>query len=209
MSKASVDHFCFDPDLRDRDDQRAAPLFRRPKSPADGTSSDGRRASLGSETASRAPPVEISFLLDHGVPRDALNEAAALARRQGVSADAALLAEGLVEEKLFYRALAQTLGVAFIDEKIELAPGALATAGLGYVRLRDRRDGVRWLFAPSGTQIFRLKSVARAAKGRPFSESPRARASRRLCARPTRELRCMPRVILPNRSTAIFACGVR
>lgn len=181
MSKASVDHFCFDPDLRDRDDQRAAPLFRRPKSPADGTSSDGRRASLGSETASRAPPVEISFLLDHGVPRDALNEAAALARRQGVSADAALLAEGLVEEKLFYRALAQTLGVAFIDEKIELAPGALATAGLGYVRLRDRRDGVRWLFAPSGTQIFRLKSVARAAKGRPlFGIATRTRFSEAL-----------------------------
>lgn len=168
MSKASVDCFSSDSGPRKRDDAVSPPFPLRRKSPADETAPEGRRASRRAEAPPRTPPVEISFLLDHGVSLDALLEAAALARRQGVSADAALLAEGVVEEAFFYRALAEHLGVAFIDDAIELAPGALAAAGLGYVRLRDRRDGVRWLFAPSGTQIFRLRSVARAARGRPL-----------------------------------------
>jgi cellulose synthase/poly-beta-1,6-N-acetylglucosamine synthase-like glycosyltransferase len=122
-------------------------------------------------------------LSNHGVSVEALSEAAELARRQGVSADAALLAEGVIDEDSFYRALAEHLGVGFLASDIELAPGALSTAGLGYARLQDRGDGVRWLLAPSGTQIFRLMSVSRAARTRPlFAVTTRARFSEALGA---------------------------
>jgi len=42
-------------------------------------------------------PTEIAFLAGFGVPMALLQYAAKLARRQGVSADAALLGEGLVD----------------------------------------------------------------------------------------------------------------
>jgi len=127
-----------------------------------------RRGALARETAPRQPPVEIAFLTAYGVPVEALHYATSLARRQGVSADAALIAEGIVAEDVFYRALADHLRVDFVEGDILLAPGAFTTAQEGYVRLHEGRDGARWLFAPTGAEIFRLMSVVRAAKGRPF-----------------------------------------
>ena len=59
-------------------------------------SSAVRRPSPSRATASRSIPVEIAFLSAHGVPEQVLQFAAATARRQGVCADEALLAEGLV-----------------------------------------------------------------------------------------------------------------
>ncbi|MGD9541479.1 hypothetical protein [Methylocystis sp.] len=136
----------------------------------------GRRAFAGAAVDRRAPPhrasapqsvpVEIAFLSGHGVPEEVLRFAAATARRQGVCADQALLAEGLVAEGVFYRALAKHLNVDFIDSPIEVCASGVATVECGYARVRDASRGYLWLFAPSGAGVFRLMSVRRAAKGR-------------------------------------------
>jgi hypothetical protein len=156
MSMAPVDSPPADPHFQAIEDARS----RRPQFPP----AEARRPAV---PPPRAIPVEIAFLEDYGVPREALHYAAGLARRQGVSADAVLLAEGVVAEEIFYRALADHLGVQFLDGEFDVAPGGVSTAGQGYVRLREGSESPRWLFAPSGAQIFRLMSVARAAKGRP------------------------------------------
>jgi glycosyltransferase XagB len=179
MSIVSVDHFSRDPLPPESEDQRAA----RRRSLADDGSVAARRVSRKKETTRRPPPVEIAFLLNYGVSIETLNAAVGLARGQGVSPDAALLAEGLVADEDFYRALADHLGVDFLDGDIALMPDSLATASLGYTQLRERRDGARWLFSPCGTQIFRLMTVARAAKGRPlFAVTRRARFAQALRA---------------------------
>ena len=69
---------------------------------------------------SRPPPVEIAFLTRHGVAPEALVRVAALARRQGVSADRALIAEGILSESRFYRAIAAELGVRSEEHTSEL-----------------------------------------------------------------------------------------
>lgn len=160
MSIGSVDRFSPAPPQR-REDARIS--RRRPQASS-------------APAGARPLPVEIAFLTDFGVPVEALHYAAALARRQGVTADAALLAEGVVPEEVFYRALAAHLGVPYVDADIDVAPWALATASRGYLRLRETENGLRWLFAPAGAEIFRLMSAARVAKGRPlFAVTTRAR----------------------------------
>lgn len=141
--------------------------FARRRSPSEPAPA-ARRGSRRSESAPRPPAVEIAFLGNYGVPLEVLNYATAMARRQGVSADAVLLAEGLVAEEVFYRALADHLRVAFVEDDIALAAGAFATAELGYAPLCESAGGLRWLFAPAGAEIFRLMSVVRAARGRPL-----------------------------------------
>ncbi|MGZ9410654.1 MAG: glycosyl transferase family 2, partial [Methylocystis sp.] len=82
--------------------------------------------------------------------------------------DEALLAEGLVSEDVFYQALAKHLNVDFVDSPVDVAPSGVATAECGYARVRDPSSGFLWLFAPSGSGVFRLMSARRAAKGRPL-----------------------------------------
>jgi glycosyltransferase XagB len=60
---------------------------------------------------STALPVEIGFLADHGHPPEILHRAAILASLAGVTADEALLKQGLIGETEFYRALAAELGL--------------------------------------------------------------------------------------------------
>ncbi|MGJ0506688.1 MAG: glycosyltransferase [Methylocystis sp.] len=127
-----------------------------------------RRSARPAATAPRQPAVEIAFLAHYGVPPEALNYAMARARADGVSADAVLLAEKIVAEDVFYQALADHLGVAFLDDGFDLAPGAFAAAARGYVPLGENAEGLRWLFAPTGAGIFRLMSAVRAARGRPL-----------------------------------------
>jgi len=127
-----------------------------------------RRSPPARTTAPLAIPIEIAFLSGHGVPEQALQFAAATARRQGVCADEALLAEGLVSEDVFYRALAKHLDVDFIDAPVEVCGSSVATVERGYARLRDSSSGFLWLFAPSGSGVFRLMSVRRLSKGRPL-----------------------------------------
>jgi len=142
---------------------------------------DRRRAieDQAAAPASRPPlPVEIAFLAAYGVPEVLLQYASALARRQGVAADAALLAEGLVSEETYYRSLAAHLGVVFLDAEFDVAPlaDAAATAARGYARLFDHPRGLQWLFAPSGAGVARLIGAARAAKSRPlFAVTTRSR----------------------------------
>lgn len=127
-------------------------------------------SSSGRLTAGRPLPVEIAFLASHGVPSVVLHYAAALAHRQGASADAVLIGEGLVGEETFYRALAAHLGAFYLDESADLAPGGdlAADAERGLARLADNAQGLRWLLAPRGEEISRLIGVARAAQGRPL-----------------------------------------
>ncbi|MCX7899080.1 MAG: glycosyltransferase [Methylocystis sp.] len=128
------------------------------------------------ETSPRALPVEIAFLQFYGVPVEALRYAATLAARQGVCADEALLAEGFATEDVYYRALADHLGVAFFGETPELSPASVATADSGYARLRHETGGLKWVFAPRGVGVFRLMSAARTTHGRPlFAVTTRAR----------------------------------
>ncbi|MBM3651843.1 MAG: glycosyltransferase [Alphaproteobacteria bacterium] len=119
-------------------------------------------------TAPQPVPVEIAFLSGHGVPEQVLQFAAATARRQGVCADEALLAEGLVSEDVFYRALAKHLNVDFIDRSIDVSAPGVATVECGYARVRDASSGYLWLLAPSGSGVFRLMSARRVARGRPL-----------------------------------------
>ncbi|GEO98272.1 hypothetical protein [Methylobacterium haplocladii] len=66
--------------------------------------------------ASRATlPPEIGFLLGEGVPHATLAQAAALARICGTDAATVLVNRGLMDEELFYRALARALGTVFLD----------------------------------------------------------------------------------------------
>ncbi len=172
MSLAPVDSFASSA-TQIKDDLR---LFERRRAPPP-DSPLARRQTLGRPAAAaRATPVEIAFLANYGVPEEALQYAAATARRQGVCADEALLAEGIVPEDVFYRALADYLDVEFIDHPVELAASSVVTANRGYARLRNAPRGVLWLFAPSGSGVFRLMSAARAAKGRPlFAVTTRTR----------------------------------
>ena len=173
MSTASVDSFSVAGPSPRGDDPRGPERRRGPAN--DFRAGAKRAASRETRGSPAAIPVEIAFLSDYGVPQEALHYGGVLARRQGVSADAALIAEGIVAEETYYRALAAHLGVAFLEGAMEIAPGGFATAGRGYARLRDG-GGVIWLFAPTGAEVFRLMSVARAAKGRPlFAVTTRTR----------------------------------
>ncbi|MHB8883666.1 MAG: glycosyltransferase family 2 protein [Methylovirgula sp.] len=65
--------------------------------------------------ASHAWPIEIAFLTHYGVTPGVLSAAVTSAKQQGVSADAALLAQGNISEYHFYRSLARHLRLPFVD----------------------------------------------------------------------------------------------
>lgn len=125
-------------------------------------------------TAGSSLPIEVAFLASYGVPLVLLQYGSALARRQGVSAAVALLAEGLVSEETFYRALAAELEVSYLDGfadlALNLAPSSdiAADAERGFARLAENPRGLRWVLAPRGAQVARLIGVARLAHGRPL-----------------------------------------
>lgn len=102
-------------------------------------------------------PPEIAFLLDYDIPLATLRRGAALARRDSVSADRALLAYDLVDADRLYRDLAHRLDVPFVKHRPRLAAGTHAAQAVaaGHVRLalRERRA---LLAAPTGAGIRRL-----------------------------------------------------
>ncbi|HTO78670.1 MAG TPA: glycosyltransferase, partial [Methylocystis sp.] len=114
-------------------------------------------------------PCEVAFLLDFGVPRIVLQQSLRLARRHGVSADAALLAEGLVEEEMFYRALAERLGLPFLASAFEIETDAdfFACARRGHARLSRDHGEMKWVCAPQGAAVGRLIDAARTRSARP------------------------------------------
>jgi cellulose synthase/poly-beta-1,6-N-acetylglucosamine synthase-like glycosyltransferase len=102
-----------------------------------------------------APPREIAFLAQSGASAQMLARAAEIAREVGVSADAALLGEGLVQEEAFYRALADELGAPFHTGPAALdltaSPSRAIRAGL--VFLSPLAAPYRAIAAPRGEAL--------------------------------------------------------
>ncbi|QGM47053.1 glycosyltransferase family 2 protein [Methylocystis heyeri] len=148
------------------------------------------RDGFASEKPTPRPlPQEIAFLAAFGAPGEVLLYASALARRQGVSADAALLAEGLMAEESFYRLLAAHLGVRFLEQGFRIASSADAAHAeeLGYAPLAPNPLELRWLFAPKGAAIGTLIGAARGKNARPlFAVTTRSRFLKALEQEPLR-----------------------
>jgi glycosyltransferase XagB len=100
-------------------------------------------------------PTEIAFLSRHGVAPAVLAEATALAFRQGVPADEAMLKNGLLDEDAFYRALAAELGLPYVAAGFRAAPEArfphAVLCGLG--PLDASAGDVRFALAPTGPRV--------------------------------------------------------
>jgi glycosyltransferase XagB len=124
-------------------------------------------AGSSSPAASELPP-EVAFLVDFGVPRIVRLQGAGWARRHGVFADEALLAEGLVDEEVFYRALAERLGLPFLTTAVEIEPGSnfRSCAQRGYARLARNGERPEWVCAPQGAAVGRLIGAARTSRRR-------------------------------------------
>jgi len=104
--------------------------------------------------ADAPPPREIEFLLAFGTLPETLAQAADRALALGVAPDVALLAEGLVDEDLFYRALAARLGAPFHVGAAPLDPATSPTRAmaLGLVYLA-RLTPYRAIAAPKGKSL--------------------------------------------------------
>jgi len=141
---------------------RKALAMRMPPSGESGAASPGEA------------PLEIAFLANFGVPEAVLLYAATLARRQGLCPAHALLAEGLVEEEVFYRALAAHLGAPFLPSfEIE---ACTTDVPRGHARLAPNSSGLQWLFAPQDDALRRLLELARQGRLRKsFALTSRAR----------------------------------
>ena len=92
---------------------------------------------------------------------------------------------------VFYRALAKHLSVDFWSTKSTVASrGGVSTAEQGYVPLIETVERLRWLFAPSGSGIFRLMSVVACGERAAALRDHDANASvPRPCAAPAGESR--------------------
>jgi glycosyltransferase XagB len=165
------------PDGRISDNQAKSPPRKGDRRRAEGAEASSfppnaraREGSAPEKPAPRPLPQEIDFLTAFDVPGEVLHYAVAQARRQGVSADMALLAEGLMEEESFYRLLAAHLGVQFLEQGFDLAlpDDAFAAADLGYAPLAPNSSELRWLFAPQGAALHMLIGAARGKNSRPL-----------------------------------------
>jgi cellulose synthase/poly-beta-1,6-N-acetylglucosamine synthase-like glycosyltransferase len=90
-----------------------------------------------------------------------LDAATLTARDQGVGADEVLIAEGMIAEDFYYRALAVRLNCPFIDRAAALASGFdyRAAVRAGVARADPAREAFDWLLAPRGRQITALLSL--------------------------------------------------
>ena len=120
--------------------------------------SDAARA-REAERDSVSPGPSIAFLLAHGIANEVLRRATIDARRDGVDAARALIAYGGVSESLFYRRLADHLGVPFIAGWPQFASpyDAFRARRRGVVRLGDKR----WMLAPTDDLLRRLAASGR------------------------------------------------
>lgn len=120
---------------------------------------DGSAVRAGDELLVAAPlPPEIAFLRHFGVANAELVEAASRASSSGVTADRALLAAGVLSAELFYRHLADHLGVAFLHQPLRVADG-VAIEGVTEVEivpLAPNDSGVDFALAPRGPTLARL-----------------------------------------------------
>ena len=81
--------------------------------------------------------------------------ATATARRDGVSAEQALLGEGLIDEEGYYRALARRLRLPFYRGEIPVAQSVEADPAIacGVAPLAPNRAGLRAIAAPRAAAI--------------------------------------------------------
>lgn len=104
-------------------------------------------------------PVEIAFLAQYGVPPSALTEVARVAERIGVDPSRQVIVSGLISETGFYRALAETLGLRFLQSPPPLRAGGdiAATLRQGMAQIRDDTRGpFSFVLAPTGAALRRL-----------------------------------------------------
>ncbi len=103
-----------------------------------------------------ALPPELSFLSAYGAPPSLLMQAAAIARTQGITPDAALLASGAVTEEFYYQSLARRLGAPFVSGAVKLGAGARYPHSIHAGVAPLAGDGPRWLAAPRGEMLATL-----------------------------------------------------
>ena len=98
---------------------------------------------------------EIVFLAAQGLEPGALLQAAAAAERDGLSAEQALLGEGLLGEEAYYRALANRLRLPFYRGEIPVAQSVEADPAIvcGVAPLAPNRAGLRVIAAPRAAAI--------------------------------------------------------
>jgi glycosyltransferase XagB len=114
-----------------------------------------------------ALPPEIAFLEQAGVSPEILATAARRACALGVGAEEFLIAESLIDEDFYYRALAARLNCPFIDRAAALASGFDYRAALraSVARADPAHEAFDWLLAPRGAQIVDLLKLSDARKG--------------------------------------------
>jgi cellulose synthase/poly-beta-1,6-N-acetylglucosamine synthase-like glycosyltransferase len=107
---------------------------------------------------------EIAFLVGQGLEPGALLQAAAAAERDGLSAEQALLGEGLLGEEAYYRALANRLRLPFYRGEIPVAQSVEADPAIvcGVAPLAPNRAGLRVIAAPRAAAIRYLLGKAEA-----------------------------------------------
>ena len=110
----------------------------------------GRR-SRGSDVAL---PVDLAFLRAYGVTLPVLQRAAARALLEAVPAFEWLIASGGVSALLFYRALADHLGLPFVQGGVEIADDVAASSAIlgGFASLAPNAPAA-WLLAPRGHAV--------------------------------------------------------
>jgi glycosyltransferase XagB len=104
-------------------------------------------------------PPEIAFLCRHGIESGILRQVVETAAAVGVTADVAALKCGLVDEVVFYRALADELGLPFLT-KIQVADQARYPESIlaGLAPLAPALGSARYAVAPTGGSVTRLLS---------------------------------------------------
>ena len=160
--------------------------------PSSGHATGARRKSAWSEArveGELAP--EIAFLAAQECALDVLQQADAAARRDRVSAEQALLGEGLMDEDDYYCALARHLRLPFYRGEIPVAPAVEADPAIacGVAPLAPNRADLRVIAAPRAVAIRYLLDRAEAgalppglaiAAPRMLSEKVRAEAGARV-----------------------------
>ncbi len=153
-------------------------------------------------------PVEIAFLAQEGLAPELLTAVAAIAKTQGVSAEAALLATGLVSETSYYRALARHLGVYFIEGNVAIAPLAQYPQAIhAGVAPLDHLDHSAFIVAPRGASIATLIKSVPYGELRAGSRSRRRRISRACCGPISASAFCMMRASRFSASIPRFPRG--
>jgi cellulose synthase/poly-beta-1,6-N-acetylglucosamine synthase-like glycosyltransferase len=167
-------------------------LGRSRTDPSGGRATGARRkfAWPGAHAEGELAP-EIAFLGLNECAPEALRQADAAARRDGVSAEQTLLGEGLIGEETYYRALARHLRLPFYRGEIPIARSVEAEPAIacGVAPLAPNRAGLRVIAAPRAVAIRYLLDRAEAgglpsglsiATPRLLSDKVRAQAGARI-----------------------------